>query len=194
MRLLLSLLLYSLNAQATIALHYDLPTLVERAEVIAIGRVEQMESRWEEGRIHTRVKLKAEQLFKGERLPELDLLGGAVKGIVQRISGSAHFELGERVLLFLSPARHAPVWRVVGMSQGKFQILDDPSGARLIRRTEGLSLVSGKEIKPGETFEAPLQEFLLELSRLLKPVAQPERAPTPDLPLAPGEENPLGGP
>jgi len=110
--------------------------LVARAEVVdqSVERVPGQE--WLRT-VTTLVLLEVEkgELAEGERVPVLTL-GGRLGGEETRVDGVPRFEVGERVLVFLS--QKADGWGVVGWQQGKFRVEEDAvTGRELLAQPLG---------------------------------------------------------
>ncbi len=115
--------LFAGRASATLVLALDLPTLVARADAIAVVDVAGVRSAWsaERRQILTTVDLVVVESWKGGASPSSHLtvvqMGGSVGDLVVTVDGMPRFSPGERALVFLrgQPDRAG----VVGMSQGK---------------------------------------------------------------------------
>lgn len=107
--------------------------LASDSELILTGRVERLESRWENGVIYTYVTVAVRQAIKGDSdkkaLREVIIrhVGGEAGGVGLRQSDMPRFELGEEVLLFLEADVEAlgagnGIYKVVGGYQGKYPL------------------------------------------------------------------------
>ncbi|MCX6999803.1 MAG: hypothetical protein NT106_05845 [Candidatus Sumerlaeota bacterium] len=125
---------------------FTMPEMTKLADVIAVGQVEKMESRWVDKHIETTLQIKAKEYWKGDMGPSFELtqMGGDViqpLPIAMHADGEPRFFEGERVVLFLekpkgksgtrapstdAQSKLAISMRVVGWAQGKFTILNDP--------------------------------------------------------------------
>ncbi len=140
-----ALLFAALVAPATAAVvtRHDLPSLARAADAIVFARVAATRAERRGGRIYTVVALATEHVVKGEvgETFTVEVLGGTLDGLGQKVSGEAVFTEGERVALFLERHPTRPVLRPVGMSQGKLRVELSPGGLELLRQTAGLTLV-----------------------------------------------------
>lgn len=103
----------------TTALPVTPEELRDHSDLVVVARVGARTSRWEAGRIYTRVQLEVLDTWKGRTdgtLLDVDLLGGVVGHIGQTVSGEARLVQDETVLLFLVQA--TGVYRVAAMEQG----------------------------------------------------------------------------
>ena len=130
-----SLLLLFLSASATTLVQMDLPELTRSADVIVHGTVRRLESRWSgDGRlIVTDVEIQVTETLKGEAPGTLVVTqpGGRVGDIAQRVSGLASFTPSEEVVVFLARPGGRD-FRVVGLAQGKYQVLrSTPGGGKV---------------------------------------------------------------
>lgn len=129
------------TATAAVVAAVSWAELADEASLILIGDVTKRRSAWRDGRIVTTVSVRSTQTLKGVARSEVqvEVLGGIVDGIGQRVSGMAQFELGEQVALFLRPAGAAH--RVIGLAQGKLRITKDKQGIlRISRHLDGLTI------------------------------------------------------
>ncbi len=135
------------NADAATVEAMTLNDMVERAEMIVIGRVSSSRADWNarRTRIYTYVTLVVERFLKGgagEREITVRHWGGDVGGFRSLVPGSPQFVVGEEVLLFCAGTR-ARVPSVLGLALGKFTITRDTAGARILKRDiSGLVLVN----------------------------------------------------
>lgn len=119
-------------ADASVMLALDFPALVAQADHVVVGDVESSTSRWDgAGKIVTDVSIRVDETMMGNRASGETLvvthLGGAVGGVGLHIEGEARFAVGERVLVFGANVRGSnTLVRVVGMSQGAFEIRTMP--------------------------------------------------------------------
>jgi hypothetical protein len=116
----------ALPAEATVVGMLPEGLLTEQAQVIVIGQVVGISGHWD-----------VDEILKGAvPTPELTIrqLGGRVGDIESRVEGSPEFQLGERVLLFLTTRRDGTL-RVAHLYLGKFSVLTDAlTGERFARR------------------------------------------------------------
>jgi hypothetical protein len=182
------------RASATIIVESSLEELAAQAQVVVLGEVLEVESRWEEigesKLIVTRVVMATERGVKGAAQGgrvEFWTLGGQVDGLAQRVSGEPTFRVSERAVVFLAPRGDvdARLW-VSGMAQGAYRVVSTTEGGDVaVRDTSGLTLADVKAhwdpasatvrqvaaIKPDAIDVAavrPLPALLDEVERLVK--------------------------
>lgn len=163
------------TAHATVIEKLALDGLVADAEAIVVGRVLDRTSHFEGRRILTHVRIETEAVLKGSppAIVTIEVLGGEVDGIAQKVSGMAAFEPGEQVAVFLE--RQGAHFQTVGLAQGKLRIEADLRGVRLVRSFEGLTLVerdAAGTLVPATTVlptDQPLSSFLVDLAAVLQP-------------------------
>jgi hypothetical protein len=144
---LLLLLPGTLSAQSSPA---AIEKLTERADIVAIGRVQQMKSEWNEQRtsIRTRIMVSVEEYLKGSAGSSFDLFvpGGEVDGVGELYTHTARFEKDEEVVVFAEKdkmGRH----RVSGGSEGKLRVTkDERAKTRVVANLKRLEDLS-REIK-----------------------------------------------
>src|SRR4051812_20754051 len=118
------LLLTPMAAWATTMIALDLPALSRSAETIVHGTVTKVEAHLSRDgrRVSTQIDVEVKEAMKGEPGRAVTVIqpGGEVGDIGQLVSGTAHYTVGEEVVLFLE--RHGPNFRTVGMAQGKYRV------------------------------------------------------------------------
>lgn len=132
-------------AQSSIATTAILPPdddLIVGARVIVTGKVLSIESSFDEqqGRIFTYIKLKVQEVIKGqitERKIVIKELGGHVGDRVSVVYGNPEFAVGERVLVYLDTWSDGSL-RTYQMFLGKYSIVkDDKTGHEFAVRATG---------------------------------------------------------
>jgi hypothetical protein len=137
--LLLSLaVLGASQASASTVVAMSLEQMTDHAQSIFIGRVAGIRADWnaERTRIYTYVTLSVERYLKGgsgSKMETIRLLGGQVGPYRAIVSGTPLFEVGEDVLLFVAGAG-ARIPTVLGLSLGKFTIVSEAGGERILKR------------------------------------------------------------
>src|SRR3954466_3676313 len=119
------------SASASLVLALDLPTMVTRADHVAVVDVASVKSDWDGNheQILTTIDMVVVESWKGGAAPGTHVTviqpGGTVGDLTQTVHGMTHFVAGERAVVFLAgrPERAS----VVGMAQGK----------RMVRRDAG---------------------------------------------------------
>lgn len=181
------------TAAAATVRRLELPDLVRLADLIVLATVQATEPTRRGKRIVTHATLVPETTLKGTAPDPLvvEVPGGVIGGIGQKVPGAARFDAGEQVIVFLEASAPGGALAVVGMAQGKLRVVPGLDGARLVRDLDGLSLV---DIAPDGTLaghgptarEVPLTRLVGEIARLqIAPdePANPEALdPRPDAP------------
>src|SRR5262249_55188851 len=110
----------------------DVVKLAEHSDLILLGHVEKIASRWDGGKIVTDATVRVEQTVKGAptRAVVVSQPGGRVGDIVMRVLGGAEFHAGDRSILFLKQA--GPSLRVVGLAQGKLDVRRNGAGVEVV--------------------------------------------------------------
>jgi len=155
--LALLLLLPATQGAASTVVAMTLEQMSERAESIFLGRVTGTRADWnaERTRIYTYVTLEVDRYLKGgsdSKVATVRLLGGRVGPYLAMVPGTPRFDMGEEVLLFCAGSG-ARVPTVLGMSLGKFTIVADASGEKIVKRDiSGLMLANHRTDarKPGD--------------------------------------------
>jgi hypothetical protein len=121
-------------ARASLVIALDMPTLVQRADHIALVDVGKISMAWDETHEHilTTIDLSVVETMKGPLKPAAHVTlvqpGGTVGDISMKVFGMTPFSSGERALVFLRGAPNAAA--VVGMSQGKRIVRRDVATGR----------------------------------------------------------------
>jgi hypothetical protein len=155
----------------------DLPTLVARADNIAVVEVVSIKAAWDpqHQRISSTIDLAVIDSWKGTAAPATHVLvvqpGGTVGDITMTVSGMTVFTPGERALVFLrGQTDHAGV---VGLSQGKRAVrresgtrrwmvsVPDRAGADFVRTTPASATAP-----IFETHARPIDELRAEVRAL----------------------------
>ena len=158
LRILALLLLFpATQAAASTVVAMTLEQMSERAESIFLGRVTGTRADWnaERTRIYTYVTLEVDRYLKGgsdSKVATVRLLGGRVGPYLAMVPGTPPFDRGEEVLLFCAGGG-ARIPTVLGLSLGKFTIVADASGEKIVKRDiSGLMLANHRSDarKPGD--------------------------------------------
>jgi hypothetical protein len=166
------------GAPASLILALDAPTLVARADTIAVVDVAASRAAWDERheRIVTTVDLQVVESWKGGAAPAARVTvvqpGGTVGDITMVVFGMPRFSPGERALVYLAGAPERA--RVVGMAQGKRLVRPDPaSGRPMVQVADrgGASFVRGTRAATTppalEARARPLDELRAEVLELV---------------------------
>jgi hypothetical protein len=123
-------------ARASLVLALDLPTMVTRADHVAVVDVVSVKSDWDANheQILTTIDMVVVESWKGDAAPATHVTvvqpGGTVGDLTQTVHGMTHFVPGERAVVFLvgRPERAS----IVGMAQGKRLIRRDTASGRML--------------------------------------------------------------
>jgi hypothetical protein len=137
--------------RATTFFERPFPEIVQDTPVLVRGVIGESRAEWvsqgPQKRIYTYYSLRWSEVFKG-RVTQNPLsfreLGGMKDGVGLEISGSARFELGEEVVLLLSPANPDGSHDLRGLMTGKYN---------LRRGSDGQDYLVGAGVIPPESSE-----------------------------------------
>ena len=164
--------LLAVPAHASLVTYMDTEALVRLSPVIVRGEVESIVSRSDAAytNVTTEVGVRVLESLRGNAgasRVQFRLLGGSIDGHQSFVFGSPAFTKGERVLLFLRPAKDG-VLTVTGLYQGKFRIESEGGQDVAIKeRSAGATEAS----RPGQTREPerrPLTPLLDQVRDLVK--------------------------
>jgi hypothetical protein len=132
----LPLLCWASPVRASLVLALDLPTLVTRADHVAVVEVVSVKSDWDANheQILSTIDLVVVESWKGDDAPASHITivqpGGTVGDLTQTVHGMTRFVAGERAVVFLAgrPERAS----VVGMAQGKRLVRRDAGSGRMV--------------------------------------------------------------
>ncbi|MBI5069631.1 MAG: hypothetical protein HZB56_15465 [Deltaproteobacteria bacterium] len=150
-------LLVAAPAGAATVVTATVEELARSADLVVRGTVEARQARFHGARIYTTLRIRASAAWKGSaaEVVEVEIPGGVVGDVGQKVSGVAAFAEGEEVVLFLRRGGGA-AYGVMGLSQGKFRVEGDTAK----NEVGGLYRLE-KPIPPGERVaeEMPLAEL-----------------------------------
>lgn len=117
-------------ALATTLVKADLAQLTRQSDVVVVGQVTRVGSRFtsDRQRIVTDTEIAVSQAVKGEVQKTIVVMqpGGEVGDLGQKVAGVALFTPGEEVVVFLE--RRGERYFVVGLGQGKYKVQRSSDG------------------------------------------------------------------
>lgn len=125
--------------------------LVEKADVIFIGKAVEQECAWntEHTRIYTRTTFQVDEYLKGNAgdLLTIETPGGVTEGVGMLVPGVPVFRLQGKNLIFVNTGPRTGTHRVLGWAQGRFRIHRDAKTGRetLSRSLKHVSLLRSKD-------------------------------------------------
>lgn len=116
-------------ARATVAVAVPPEDLAEDADAVVTGHVTRIAGHWDpaQAQVFTTIAIRVDDVLKGEVAdPEIEVVqpGGVVGSLGSWLQGSPEFEVGERVLVFLTEQADGSV-RVSHLYLGKYSIVTD---------------------------------------------------------------------
>jgi hypothetical protein len=149
------------------------PSTVQETPVIVRGKVGMHYAQWskdEQGnqRIYTYYELQVSETLKGDAPPQAIMmreLGGEKDGVGLQIAGTAEFQPGEDVVVFLNEKNPEGTFDIHGMMMGKLEVQVDADGDELLRGPS-LNLTPGVLHEDSPTPEDPKQKKKWTLSAL----------------------------
>jgi len=129
---------------ATLVRPFSLAGLTLESHSIVRGEVEEIEALFDPtwGNIYTHTRVRVTESLHGDAAIGDHIvvrqLGGVLDGITSRIVGNAELGLGSEVVLFTRT--DGALHYVIGMAQGKFEVVREPGVApRVVRSRAGLT-------------------------------------------------------
>lgn len=138
--------------RATTALERSTNDMIQEAQLILTGRCTHVESRWVGRNLVTLATIAVSETLKGQAGSEVTVvIPGGVDSkrpipVAVTFPAAPTIQLQENVLLFLTPENQvAGGYAIVGFSQGKFTVAQNPAGHSLASQNlSGLRLMSHK--------------------------------------------------
>jgi hypothetical protein len=153
---------------ATTVVAKSFESICHDADMVFVGSVTAIESRWaapEKGTIETLVTFSNLTPLLGVDGEEVVLrfAGGAVDEMREEIAGMPHFEVGDRVVVFALQGRF--VSPIVGFHQGLFRVVEEGDVPVVLNAGRFPVTVEGKALRFGSAVEGkksamPLDAFL----------------------------------
>ncbi len=167
------------TAAADISLRLNNEQLTAEAEAIVIGRVVASESRWIDRTLVTAVTVQIAETIKGTVSGQIEvLLPGGVDAnrrvkVAMTYPGAPQMRDGEDVFLFLTQDSDVGGLIVAGFAQGKFSILTQQGGTRVVSRDlRGSQLVEGTGLSRGTVDAHAARRFPERNRRLSRPLSR----------------------
>ena len=160
----------------SLAMAMSVQDMVNQSDVIAIGNCVETKSVWVDRSLVTLATVSvSENLKRNESSTVTVALAGGVGAnrkipVAMTYPGAPQITPGENVFLFLTPSDEVPgSYTVAGFSQGKFSIVTDEDGQRIVSRDlRKTSLKSDNGIHRGSNNTIPLDRLKDEVRGYLK--------------------------
>jgi len=160
---------------ATTALQFSNQDLALQADVVVIGKCVDVRTAWVDRMLVTLATVQVSENLRGNSSSITVVLPGGIDAnrpvpIMMSYPGAPQITLDEDVFLFLEDETTIlGGYTVVGFSQGKFSIVTDSHGRKVVERDlTKISLQSGTGVARGTRTLTSLQEFKEETQRHLK--------------------------
>ena len=160
----------------TLAVALSLQDMTDQSDVIAIGNVTNTQSVWVERNLVTLATVSINETLKGAGTESLTVvLPGGVDAnrkfpIAMSYPGAPRLTPGEDVFLFLTAdSDFGTGYNVAGFSQGKFSIVTDEDGERVVSRDlTKMTLQGNNGVRRGQSNVTPLSSFKAQVQGYLK--------------------------
>jgi hypothetical protein len=153
------------DAHASISIAVVFDALVRESSAVALFTPVEQRSVWEDGRIYTYTRVRADQAVAGDMTSGgeawIRTMGGVVGHIGQQVDGEPVLTLGRPSLLFLRSGAPGTM-EVTARAQGQFAItLDETKAQRLMRSNAVGVLLPPKAQQAGNAPLAPAAPLVL---------------------------------
>lgn len=143
--------LSSLQLHAATTVQMDLQEMVVASPNIVRGLVLSTESHWNEDHtlIVTDARIEVVDVLKGEAAREIVVTqpGGVVGKLRVEVPGATAFRNGEELILFVTAGASGRL-HVTGLSQGRFDVVEDPkTGRKVVRGMSPRSIVASSKTR-----------------------------------------------
>ncbi len=177
-------------AFGTTVLAVDLPTLSHDSDLIIVGTVRASAARLTQDgrRVVTDTEIQVSEVLKGKADGGSVVVmqpGGIVGDVGQRVDGTAHFTVGEEVVVFLD-RRGTDRFAVTAMSQGKFRVERSTDGKAVFAVPQGGA--SAMIVDPLTQKETSIRLKSMSLNDLKTKIASALAAPAPAEPIQTGRQ------
>jgi hypothetical protein len=140
------------KGEATTLVPLDMSDLVVEADNIVLGTITAKHAEWhanymqQRNLLYTVYTLETEDVLKGEAGGSIEfrVVGGEDGATTLTVPSAPHFDVGDRVVLFLRDPIPDAVTDIVGLEQGKFTVVDDIVAENGMDLDTFLSLVAKK--------------------------------------------------
>jgi len=146
--------------------------LVQKSQVIATGRCIETHPSWVGRMLFTFATIQVSETLKGQPAQTLTVAtpGGVDMNrkipVGMRVPGAPEFQAQEEVFLFLNPAANAPGFAVTGLNAGKFSVVDDGQGNKIV--SDGAAVAHGVvDARSGVKHSLKLEELKEKVRREL---------------------------
>jgi hypothetical protein len=168
-------LLVAASSEATTARELSNEAMTAEATAIVTGRCTSIRTMWSGRVLLTMATIAVTDRLKGDLGETITVaLPGGIDAnrrfpVSMLYPGAPQIAMGEEVLLFLSANADAASLSVIGFSQGKFSIVNDERGEKVVSRNLSMvSLQSPAGTRRGTATRVPLDQFKNEIRRYLR--------------------------
>ena len=158
----------------SLAVELSLDDMVKQSDAIVIGNCTETKSVWIDRSLVTLATVSVTESLKGEASTLTVALPGGVDvnrkvPVAMTYPGAPQIRPGEDVFLSLSAESDvAGSYTVAGFSQGKFSIVTDEDGQKMVSRDLKKTVLQGDNgVRRGQSSATPLANFKAEVKGLL---------------------------
>ncbi|MEP6714721.1 MAG: hypothetical protein ABJC09_04060 [Terriglobia bacterium] len=141
---IIALTVACLPAPAVTLRQLSMDQMTQSATAIVRARVTGSSASFTGSAIYTHYKLQIVETWKGFAPSEVLLPGGAAKGLKQSVSGVPVLQVGSEYVMFLWTSSSTGLTHLVGLTQGLFNVSQQPDGSITVVRGEiGETILDG---------------------------------------------------
>ncbi|MDX9703620.1 MAG: hypothetical protein RBU23_11335 [Candidatus Auribacterota bacterium] len=144
--------------------------ITSRADCIAMGIVTDISYITDNDQVYTVTNIECNLIFKGdpnETSFQVIQLGGKTDKYTRGVYGAASYAVNEEVILFLEDNKYQKsLKRVIGLSMGKYSVIEDPSTGEKFAVSDQTELHFVQPVKDpfaSRVIKKPLDEFIEEI-------------------------------
>jgi hypothetical protein len=167
-------------AQATTAIELNENDLIQQASDIVVGQCTGLQTQWIGRDLVTLATIRVSESLKGSGSSQITVvLPGGIDAnrripIVQSYPAAPEIRNQESVLLFLTHEDRVPNgFAILGFSQGKFSVSENPQGQKVAsQNTSQLTLEGHNGVRQGDSRAIVLEDLRLRVKKALSEAAQ----------------------
>ncbi len=163
-------------SQATLLVkQFSTQEITQRADCVAMGIVTDVNFITENNQVYTVTDIQCDRVFKGnvdEKSIQVIQLGGKTDRYTRAVYGAPSYAVDEEVILFMENNKYQKTLkRVIGMSMGKYSIIEDPDTGEKYAVSDQSELHFVQPVQDpfaSRLVKKPLDEFIAEIQQAVE--------------------------